>query len=61
MTRTTDRIAAIEAARREDDDFTANLAAQRGGPVETTIPFRGARTSRRTLAVPIEALIAEQD
>ena len=33
-----DDIAAIEAARREDDDFAATLAAQRGVPVETTIP-----------------------
>jgi DNA-binding XRE family transcriptional regulator len=34
-----DDIAAIEAARREDDDFAATLAAQRGVPVETTIPL----------------------
>ena len=34
-----DDIAAIEAARREDDEFAAKLAAQRGVPVETTIPL----------------------
>jgi DNA-binding XRE family transcriptional regulator len=34
-----DDIAAIEAAHREDDDFAAKLAAQRGVPVEVTIPL----------------------
>lgn len=34
-----DDIAAIETARREDDEFAAKLAAQRGAPVETTIPI----------------------
>lgn len=38
-----DDIAAIEAARREDDEFAARLAAQRGAPVETAIPFEVVR------------------
>jgi DNA-binding XRE family transcriptional regulator len=32
-------IAAIDVVRREDDEFAAELAAQRGMPVETTIPL----------------------
>lgn len=34
-----DDIAAVEAARREDEAFAAGVAAQRGAPVETTIPL----------------------
>jgi DNA-binding XRE family transcriptional regulator len=32
-------IAAIDVVRREDDEFAVELAAQRGMPVETTIPL----------------------
>jgi DNA-binding XRE family transcriptional regulator len=34
-----DDIAAVDAARREDDEFAAQLAAGHGVPVETTIPL----------------------
>jgi len=34
-----DDIAAVDAARREDDEFAAQLAAGHGVPVEPTIPL----------------------
>jgi DNA-binding XRE family transcriptional regulator len=34
-----DDIAAVDAARRQDDEFAAQLAVGHGAPVETTIPF----------------------
>jgi len=34
-----DDIAAVDAARREDEEFAAQLAVRHGAPVETTIPL----------------------
>lgn len=34
-----DDIAAVAAARAADADFAAKVAAERGSPVETTVPF----------------------
>ena len=35
-----DDIAAVVAARAADADFAAKVAAERGGPVETTVPLQ---------------------
>ena len=35
-----DDIAAVAAARAADADFAAKVAAERGGPVETTVPLQ---------------------
>jgi DNA-binding XRE family transcriptional regulator len=34
-----DDIAAVDAARRDDEEFAAKLAVRHGAPVETTIPL----------------------
>jgi DNA-binding XRE family transcriptional regulator len=36
-------IAAVDEARREDEEFAAQLAVLHGAPVETTIPFEVVR------------------